>query len=95
VIIMHSPDHIDRNDDEALADWVASDDFDPDPATFRDATPLRRIAAAVEATERAELHLRDEVAIAREAGLSWTVIAAALGVTRQAARQRFGSPAHV
>jgi membrane protein required for beta-lactamase induction len=94
VITMRIPDHIDPTDDEALAEWMASDDFDPDPAEFQDATPLRRIAAAVEAVDRAEQHLRDEVTIAREAGLSWTVIAAALGVTRQAARQRFATPAH-
>jgi hypothetical protein len=63
------PDHIDRDDDEALAEWVASDEFDPDPTTFQDATPLRRIVAAVEAVDRADQHLRHEVGVARDAGL--------------------------
>ena len=92
---MRIPDHIDPTDDDALATWMASDEFDPDPAEFQDATPLRRVAAAVEGVDRAEQHLRQEVDLARQAGLSWTVIAAALGVSRQAARQRFGSPAPV
>jgi DNA-directed RNA polymerase specialized sigma24 family protein len=92
VITMRIPNHIDPRDDEALAAWTASDQFDPDPAELQDATPLRRVAAAVEGVEQ---HLRHEVDLAHQAGLSWTVIAAALGVSRQAARQRFGSPAPV
>ena len=92
---MHIPDHIDPTDDEALAEWMASDDFNPDPSTFQDATPLRRIAAADEALQRARQHLHDEVRAAHEAGLSWTAIAAVFGISRQAARQRFGTPAQV
>lgn len=85
------PDHIDRNDPEALADWLASDEFDPAPDEWLDATPLRRVTAANEAVDRARQHLADEVTAARKAGLSWTMIGAVLGVSKQAARQRFGT----
>ncbi|MGA2007216.1 MAG: sigma-70 family RNA polymerase sigma factor, partial [Solirubrobacteraceae bacterium] len=37
--------------------------------------------------------LRDAVTAARNAGRSWNRIAVALGVSRQAARQRFGDKA--
>lgn len=88
---MRIPDDIDRSDDEALADWMQSDEFDPGEPV--DATPLRRIVAADEELSRAAQRLREEVRAAHDAGLSWTVIGAVLGVSRQAARQRFGVPA--
>ena len=91
---MRIPDHIDPTDDEALARWMESDEFDPSPADFRDATPLRRIVAADEALAQARAHLDTEVRAAHSAGLSWTVIGAVLGISRQAARQRFGTHAH-
>jgi hypothetical protein len=87
------PNHIAPTDDDELANWVESDDFDPAPGEFVDAEPLRRVAAAVDALERADRQVASEVATARDAGLSWTVIAAALGVSRQAARQRFADSA--
>lgn len=87
------PKHIEPTDDEALASWVESDDFAPRAGDFVDAEPLRRVAAAVEAVERADKQVVIEVAAARDAGPSWTVIGAALGVTRPAARQRFAEPA--
>jgi hypothetical protein len=37
--------------------------------------------------------LADQVAKARANGRTWTQIAAVLGVTKQAARERFGEPA--
>jgi hypothetical protein len=40
--------------------------------------------------EVAELRLRHQVAEARRAGHSWAVIGASLGISRQAAQQRFG-----
>jgi hypothetical protein len=89
---MRIPDHIDPTDDDALAEWMASDDFDPDPSEFRDATPLRRVAAADEALERARRFLDSEVRAAHDAGHSWTAIGAVLGISRQAVRQRFGVP---
>lgn len=64
-----------------------------DPATHpaRDAAPFRRILAARDNLAKAEDELREAVAAAREAGDSWTVIGAALDITRQAAQQRFGA----
>lgn len=63
------------------------------PATHpaRDAASFRRIIAAQENLTAAEQKLRDAVRAARDAGDSWTIIGAALGITRQAAQQRFGS----
>ena len=51
---------------------------------------FRRILAARERIIDAEAELRDAVRAARAAGDSWSVIAAALDTTRQAAQQRFG-----
>jgi hypothetical protein len=39
----------------------------------------------------AELHLRQQVRVARRHGHSWAAVGFALGVSRQAAQQRFGS----
>jgi hypothetical protein len=40
----------------------------------------------------AELNLRRQVHVARRDGHSWAAIGYALGVTKQAAQQRFGGP---
>jgi len=61
-----------------------------DPVDARDATHLRRIIAAAEALTTAELELRAAVAAARAAGDTWDMIGVGLGVSRQAAYQRFG-----
>lgn len=90
---MRIPDHIDPNDHEALVDWIESDDFARD-IDLRDATPLRRIVAADDALAQARMDLGAEVRAAHSAGVSWTAIGAVLGISRQAARQRFGTPAH-
>jgi len=57
----------------------------------RDAAHFRRIIAARQNLSGAEEELRDAVRAARAAGDSWTVIGAALDITRQAAQQRFGA----
>lgn len=51
---------------------------------------VRRTAAADEATT---LLLHQAVSAARAAGHSWTAVGATLGLTRQAAQQRFGKAA--
>jgi hypothetical protein len=65
-----------------------------DPATTRayDAGPHRRMIAASRAVAEAEQELRAGVADARAAGYSWALVGASLGVSRQAARARYGQP---
>lgn len=71
------------------AEHTGLDLLDPATTTARDATHFRQIIAASEAVDAAESELRAAVRAAREAGDSWTVIGAALGVSKQAAQQRF------
>ena len=66
------------------------DNLDPIVRPVRDAVNFRRILTARARIADAEAELREAVRLAREAGDSWTVIAAALDTTRQAAQQRFG-----
>lgn len=72
------------------SDTTGLDDLDPAAHPGRDAASFQRILDARSAIVEAEAELRDAVQAAREAGDSWTVIAAALDTTRQAAQQRFG-----
>jgi len=67
--------------------WL--DSLDPATIEWKDAAPLRRIAAAREAAEAAERELRDAVRAAHAAGLSWTAIGAYLGVSKQAAHRKY------
>ena len=71
-------------------DSAGLDQLDPAATPARDAVHFRRILAARQHLADAEAELRNAVNAAREAGDSWTVIAAALDTTRQAAQQRFG-----
>lgn len=73
---------------EEIDAWL--DSIEPDPADAKDATHVRRIIAAAEALTRADLELRAAVAAARAAGDTWDMIGLGLGVSRQAAFQRFG-----
>lgn len=72
-------------------DRTGLDQLDVATHPSRDAAGFRRIIAARRNLSAAERELRDAVAAARQAGDSWTVIGAALDITRQAAQQRFGS----
>jgi hypothetical protein len=83
--------HTDERIDEAARRFEAlADNLDPETAQVEDLTDLRAIAEAAERARRDEALLTERVALARARGRSWNRIAAALGVSRQAARQRFG-----
>lgn len=69
--------------------WL--DGLDPDEQPARDARHLRRIAEAQQAIDEAQQELRDAVAAARQAGDSWAAVGMVLGVSRQAAYQRFAA----
>jgi hypothetical protein len=66
-----------------------ADELDPETARVLVTEDLRGIAAAAETVRDDEARLREAVEIARAHGRSWNQIAVALGVSRQAARQRF------
>jgi hypothetical protein len=81
-----------RKQEEAaarLADEIEA--LDPDELDWQDAWPLRAIVQADAEVAKAKEHLVDAVATAHRLGLSWTAIGTVLGVSRQAARQRFGA----
>ena len=82
----HTDDEIDqaaRRFDEL------ADDLDPDTAQSENTEDLTHIAATSAAVRADEDRLRQAVDVARARGRSWNQIATALGVSRQAARQRF------
>lgn len=64
-------------------------ELDPSTVEVDDASDLRAIAEAVDAARAAEAQVRELVEIARARGRSWNLIALPLGVSRQAARERF------
>jgi len=68
---------------------VAAENFDPSAARRVDVSDLRAIADAADRANKNEALLTERVGIARAHGWSWNRIAIALGVSRQAARQRF------
>lgn len=63
--------------------------IDPETAEVERTDDLREIADAFEAIQADEARLLEAVEVARARGRSWNHIAVALGVSRQAARQRF------
>lgn len=66
-----------------------AEELDPETAKVMSTEDLRGIAAAAEAVREDEARLREAVEVARAHGRSWNQVAVALGVSRQAARQRF------
>jgi tRNA A37 N6-isopentenylltransferase MiaA len=66
-----------------------AEDLDPETTKVLVTEDLRGIAEAAQAVRDDETRLRKAVEIARAHGRSWNQIAVALGVSRQAARQRF------
>ncbi len=71
-----------------------ADHLDPGTAPVETTEDLQRIVAASEAARADQAQLREAVQTARARGRSWNLIAAALGVSRQAARQRFADKLH-
>jgi hypothetical protein len=66
-----------------------ADEFDPSAVPMDDTTDLRTLAEAVDSVRTGEARVRELVARARANGRSWGEIGIALGVSRQAARERF------
>lgn len=85
----HTDDEIER---AAKRFKELADELDPATAEVDDTEDLRAIAAAAEAARTDEARLRETVEMARAHGRSWNHIALVLGVSRQAARQRFARP---
>lgn len=87
----HTDDEIER---AAARFEQLADAFDPASAEVDRTDDLRQIASVSEAVRADEARLREAVERARAAGRSWNQIGIALGVSRQAARQRFTDKAH-
>ena len=83
--------------EKALADTEAwLDNLDPEALGSPDSNgrDLSAIGQALRTVAASDLGLAEQVAKARANGRTWTQIAAVLGVSKQAARERFGEPAH-
>ena len=79
---------------EVSAVETALDAFDPAALSVpeADAGDLARIGRAAQGVEQARESLAEAVAEARAGGRSWGQIGMVLGVSKQAARERFGTP---
>jgi hypothetical protein len=71
-----------------------ADDLDPADVEAHSTDDLHQVAVASDAVRADEMRLREAVQSARARGRSWNQIAVALGVSRQAARQRFADKAN-
>jgi len=87
----HTDDEIER---AARRFEQLADELDPATAEVDHTDDLRAIAAVSEAVRADEARLREAVEVARAHDRSWNQIAVALGVSRQAARQRFTDKTH-
>ena len=80
-----------RHTDEEIARAARlAEEFDPSDVPMDGTTDLRAIAEVVDGVRAGEARVRELVALARANGRSWGEIGIALGVSRQAARERFG-----
>jgi hypothetical protein len=68
--------------------WL--DSLDPETTPAEDPVDLRALAEANDGLEQAERSVAAAVDVARAAGRSWAQIGMILGISRQAAQQRFG-----
>ena len=88
------PKHTDKQIETAAARFEQwAENVDPATIRWQEAPELLAIAQVADNVRADEARLRDAVTAARNAGRSWNRIAVALGVSRQAARQRFGDKA--
>jgi hypothetical protein len=78
-----------RTDEEIQRAAKLAEEFDPADVPMDDTTDLRAIAEVVDGVRAGEARVRELVALARAKGRSWGEIGIALGVSRQAARERF------
>ena len=69
--------------------WIEALDQEALASPDSDGADLREIAETLHAVATLDLALADKVAQARQNGRTWTQIAAVLGVSKQAARERF------
>ena len=76
---------------EQLANLVESDDLTLDRASPEITRAYKELLTAVIERGRAEESVTRAVANLRRAGGSWNLIGPALGVTRQAARERYAT----
>jgi hypothetical protein len=79
----------DLTDAEASTIVASFDNAPDDSYSVTDAATLTELRAAAAARREAEGRIEAAALAAHRAGLSWGVIGAQLGMTRQGARQRF------
>ncbi len=80
--------HAGTDDDAELLAQLEG--LDPATAIMRDRSAVTHIESAVHAKRVAEQDVKDAVLAARAAGVTWTEIGAALGITHQGAIKRYG-----
>jgi hypothetical protein len=86
--------HTDKEIEQAAQRFERlADSLDPATTQVEGIEDLREIATAAEVVRADDARLREAVLLARAHGRSWNHIALALGVSRQAARQRFADKA--
>jgi hypothetical protein len=79
-----------REKERELAETEAwLDSLDPATTPAEDPVDLRALAEANDGLEQAERSVAAAVDVARAAGRSWAQIGMILGISRQAAQQRF------
>jgi hypothetical protein len=78
-----------HTDEEIRRAAKLAEEFDPTGVPTDDTTDLRTLAEAVDSVRVGEARVRELVARARANGRSWGEVGIALGVSRQAARERF------
>lgn len=78
-----------HSDEEIHRAAKLAEELDSSGVEMDDTTDLRAVAEAVDRVRAGEARVRELVALARANGRSWGEIGIALGVSRQAARERF------